>query len=96
MTTDRTSSVAANQATFRLTNMVPQASNNNGGPWEKLETYTRSFATSGRQVFVVAGGTFYGSADTIGDGVWVPDETWKVVVPKRFWFGPSIWYCVVS
>lgn len=32
---DRTSSVDANSATFLMTNMIPQAPQNNQGPWEK-------------------------------------------------------------
>src|SRR5262249_21994129 len=76
---DRTKSTTANAQTFYLSNMVPQAHSNNSGPWEKLETYERSLATSGKELFVVAGG-IYGSSKTIGAGVAVPAQTWKVVV----------------
>jgi endonuclease G len=77
---DRTKTTAANSQTFLLSNMVPQATNNNGGPWAKLETYSRTLASAGKQVYVVAGGTFVGTRRTIGNGVEVPDDTWKVVV----------------
>src|SRR5690606_11073451 len=36
---DRTSSYAANAATFLMTNMIPQAPANNGGPWASLESH---------------------------------------------------------
>jgi endonuclease G len=77
---DRTASTTANGQTFYLTNMVPQATNNNGGPWAKLEDYERGLATSGKEVMIVAGGTYSSSSRTIGAGVSVPDSTWKVVV----------------
>lgn len=77
---DRTATTTANSQTFLLSNMVPQSRNNNGGPWARLETYSRTLAQGGKQVYVVAGGVFVGSNQTIGNGVSVPDDTWKVVV----------------
>jgi endonuclease G len=86
---DRTSSVAANQATFLMTNMMPQAPNNNEVTWESLEDYTRDLVTgSGDEVYVIAGsygqggtGSNGGTTNTINSGhVVVPAYTWKVVV----------------
>jgi endonuclease G len=77
---DRTQSTTANGQTFYLSNMVPQASNNNSGPWEKLETYERTLAESGKEVMIVAGGVYSASSRKIGASVSVPDSTWKVVV----------------
>lgn len=74
---DRTASATANGLTFYLSNMVPQAPNNNQGPWEKLETYSRSLASAGKELFVISGGV--GSNGTIGAGVVVPESTWKVI-----------------
>jgi endonuclease G, mitochondrial len=77
---DRSDSTAANSETFYLTNMVPQSGDANSGPWARLETYSRKQATSGKELFIVAGGVFGPDPETIGAGVWVPDETFKVVV----------------
>lgn len=77
---DRTRTTTDNRATFFLSNMVPQASNNNGGPWAKLETYERSLAISGEHLFVIAGGIYAATPPRIGNGVAVPSKTWKVVV----------------
>jgi endonuclease G len=77
---DRTKTVAANQQTFYLTNMVPQAANNNQGPWAELENDLRAIAQTGKELFIVSGGTFSASSNKIGSGVVVPDQTWKVVV----------------
>jgi len=76
---DRTKTTTANGITFYLTNMVPQAGNNNRGPWEKLESYSRTLANSGKELFIVSGGIVSGSSKTIGAGVVVPDSTFKVV-----------------
>ena len=79
---DRTATTSANSQTFLLSQMLPQASNNNAGPWAKLEQYTRDLAENGNEVMVISGGV-YGtgsSAKTIGAGVSVPVSTWKVVV----------------
>jgi endonuclease G len=75
---DRTASAAANSLTFYLSNMVPQAANNNQGPWEVLESYSRTLAGQGKELFVISGAV--GSAGTVGAGVVVPQSTFKVVV----------------
>src|SRR5438874_6626001 len=70
---DRTLTILDNQNTFYLTNMVPQSDNMNGGPWERLEVYSRQLATSGKELFIVSGGAFTAPPKTIGaDAVQVP------------------------
>ncbi|NHC41585.1 DNA/RNA non-specific endonuclease [Bacillus sp. MM2020_1] len=83
---DRTSSVANNSATFLMTNMIPQAPNNNEVTWESLESYSRSLVSAGNELYIISGG--YGSGGTgangykttVGNGVVVPAKTWKVIV----------------
>jgi endonuclease G len=76
---DRTLTVADNSATFLMTNMVPQAPNNNQGPWASLEDYCRTLAGQGYEMYIYSGG--YGSQGTINSGhVNVPARTWKVIV----------------
>jgi len=77
---DRTVTVAANSQTFYLSNMVPQAANNNRGPWAKLESEARTLVDAGKELFVISGGVFSSSSATIGTGVSVPDKTFKVIV----------------
>ena len=77
---DRTLTVPANQQTFYLTNMVPQAPNNNRGPWEDLESELRTIVQGGKELFIIAGGVYSSGSTTIGTGVSVPDKTFKVVV----------------
>jgi endonuclease G len=86
---DRTSSVEANSATFLMTNMIPQAPNNNQKAWADLENYLRAQVVSGNEVYIIMGS--YGSGGvgstsaavvtTINGGkVNVPSNVWKVAV----------------
>ena len=76
---DRTLTVADNSSTFLMTNMIPQLPANNQGPWASLETYCRTLATSGNELYIVSGG--YGVQGTIAGGhVTVPLQTWKVII----------------
>jgi endonuclease G len=75
----RTDDSTDNSDTFYLTNMVPQANNNDAGPWEKLEGYQKSLAQAGKELFTVAGGIFSATSKTIGAGVTIPDSTWAVI-----------------
>ncbi|MDQ3290712.1 MAG: DNA/RNA non-specific endonuclease [Bacteroidota bacterium] len=84
---DRTRSQEDNSATFLMTNMIPQAPDNNRNTWANLEEYTRSLVEQGQEVYVIMGN--YGSggtgsngfARTIDDGrIRVPKQIWKVLV----------------
>ncbi len=76
---DRTASPADNQATFILTNILPQAPANNQGPWADLENYLRDQVRSGDEAYIIAGPQ--GTAGTIAGGaVTVPAAVWKVAV----------------
>jgi endonuclease G len=85
---DRTNTVSNNSATFYMTNMIPQAPDNNQGPWADLENYSRDLVRNqGKELYIIAGG--YGSggigsngfAYTIDGGrITVPERVWKVIV----------------
>ncbi|HEX3558835.1 MAG TPA: DNA/RNA non-specific endonuclease [Pyrinomonadaceae bacterium] len=85
---DRTSTVADNSATFLMSNMMPQAPDNNQGPWEALESYCRTLVSSGDELYIIAGGSGSGgtgsnggTTTTIASGhVAVPSQTWKVIM----------------
>lgn len=85
---DRTASSTANSATFLMTNMMPQAPNNNQQTWAHLENYTRDLVKAGNEVYVICGsygqggtGSLGGVTNTIDNGrVTVPANIWKVVV----------------
>ncbi|NML67943.1 DNA/RNA non-specific endonuclease [Hymenobacter sp. RP-2-7] len=84
---DRTGSVTDNSATFLMSNMMPQAPNNNQQTWANLENYCRLLVDAGNELYIICGsygrgGTgSNGPASTIAGGrVTVPSNCWKVVV----------------
>lgn len=84
---DRTSTAADNSATFLMTNMMPQAPDNNQGTWESLEAYSRTLVGQGSELYIIAGGQGQGGVGsngalaTVAAGrVVVPKYTWKVVM----------------
>jgi endonuclease G len=85
---DRTKTVADNSATFLMTNMIPQAPDNNQGPWADLENYLRTLVSSGNELYIISGGSGTGGSGsgggtttTIASGhVTVPSQTWKVII----------------
>ena len=76
---DRTNSIPNNSATLLMTNFVPQLAANNQGPWEDLESYCRTLAQAGNELYIIDGPV--GSQGTIAGGkIVVPQYTWKVVI----------------
>ncbi len=79
----RTTTDQENAATFLLTNILPQAGENNQGPWLGFENYLNDqVRTQGKEVYVVAGGEYGAVPPTLkNEGkVFVPNWTWKVAV----------------
>ncbi|MBK0379995.1 DNA/RNA non-specific endonuclease [Mucilaginibacter segetis] len=84
---DRTSSTNANSATFLMTNMIPQAPQNNQQTWANLENYLREQVVAGNEVYIIMGS--YGVGGTGSNGtankinnnhVTVPSNVWKIAV----------------
>lgn len=84
---DRTLTVEDNSATFLMSNMIPQAPNNNQQTWANLENYCRKLVSQENELYIIMGqygkgGT--GSAgfkETLAGGkVTVPNRIWKVIV----------------
>jgi DNA/RNA endonuclease G (NUC1) len=93
---DKETSIPINQATFLMSNMVPQAPDNNQGPWAAFEGYLRTLLPA-NEVYIVSGPADHdatvascsgtggigssGPATTIANGhVTVPACTWKVAL----------------
>ncbi|HEY3028293.1 MAG TPA: DNA/RNA non-specific endonuclease, partial [Pyrinomonadaceae bacterium] len=84
---DRTSSIPDNSATFLMTNMVPQAPDNNQGPWADLENDLRVLIGQGKELYIISGGQGTGGTGSggfqttiTGGNVTVPAKTWKVII----------------
>ncbi len=85
---DRTRSAADNQAVFVMSNMVPQAPDNNRKTWEGLESYCRQLAKDGDELYIIAGPEGAGGTGSKGfrttlnaqRRIFVPSVTWKVIL----------------
>lgn len=86
---DRSSRQADMDATFFLTNVVPQAPHCNQRAWERLESYCRDLVKKGDVLYITSGphgvgGTGKdGHKEEIGKGrveVTVPAKIWKVIL----------------
>ena len=85
---DRDLNSTDNAATFKMSNMIPQAPNNNQITWGNFEDYCRTLLTQGNELYIIAGG--YGSGGTGSNGgvtytisnglITVPARTWKVAL----------------
>jgi len=80
---DRTSSVADNSATFLMSNMMPQAPNNNQQTWANLENYARSLVDAGNELYIICGS--YGRGGTGSAGYQTTIAGGRVTVPARCW-----------
>src|SRR6185437_6311934 len=90
---DNQNRVPINQETYLMTNMVPQAPNNNQGPWAQFEGYLRTQADANNEIYIVSGPSGMGgigsasvnTINTLANGhITVPSATWKValLIPK--------------
>ncbi|PDW01430.1 DNA/RNA non-specific endonuclease [Candidatus Chloroploca asiatica] len=76
---DRTATEEDNIATFILTNILPQAPDNNRGVWAQLEEYARAVVREGNEAYIIAGSA--GSLGTLAQGrLTIPEHVWKVLL----------------
>ena len=76
---DRTARKRDNEATFEMSNMLPQAPALNQHVWKDLEDHCRDLARAGNELYISAGGA--GSLGRIAGGkVNIPASCWKVIV----------------
>lgn len=77
---DRTRNQDDNSITFLMTNILPQAPENNRGIWRELEEYSRELVYQfDHDLIVISGG--YGQQATLAKGrITVPSRLWKIIV----------------
>ena len=80
----RTATDAENLTTFYLTNIIPQAPENNQGPWASEEIYLSNLAEGGKQVYIFSGGVFPDSpqyiSNSTGTKIPIATSTWKIAI----------------
>ncbi len=91
---DRTANTEDNSMTFLMTNMVPQAPDNNRIVWVALEKFEREQVLAGKEAYIFAGpygkggtgdkGYFEEIPVSLKDGrelsIIVPSHTWKIIL----------------
>lgn len=78
---DRTTGTLDNARTYYFSNIVPQAADNNQGPWAVFETYLGDLARlSNKEVYIIAG--VAGNIGTVKNegNIVIPENVWKVAV----------------
>ncbi|MEM7594548.1 MAG: DNA/RNA non-specific endonuclease [Cyanobacteria bacterium P01_A01_bin.83] len=89
---DRTASIEDNSATFLMTNIIPQAPDNNQNAWGNLEAFSRDLVigepgnfTDDKELYIVAGSYGVGGVGSQGDldAIVTPDG--EITVPQRTW-----------
>ncbi|UOQ76934.1 DNA/RNA non-specific endonuclease [Hymenobacter sp. 5516J-16] len=80
---DRTTDLDDNSATFLMTNMIPQAGNNNQRTWSALEEWGRDQVRQGQEIYVIMGS--YGKGGTGQNGKMTTLDQGRVTVPARIW-----------
>lgn len=80
---DKETSMPINQATFLMTNMIPQTPDNNQGPWANMENDLRALIPA-NEMYIVAGPAGIGGTGSAGfmttlagGKITVPSSTWK-------------------
>ena len=81
----------AGSESFLLSNMVPQAANQNEGVWERIESGVRAAtgagdaSDAGRDIYVASGPAFIGNdLQSLNGRVLIPTDTWKAVyIPEE-------------
>jgi len=76
---DRSVTVADNNIVFYMSNIIPQAPDNNQGPWASFEAYCRTLANAGHEILITSGPATWGGS--IPSGVAdIGGYTWKIAV----------------
>lgn len=81
---DRDGSSTDNAATFLMSNIIPQAPNNNQITWNALEAYCRTLMNQGNELYIVSGGYGSGGTGSLG-GVTQTIANGAITVPARVW-----------
>ncbi|WP_245735089.1 DNA/RNA non-specific endonuclease [Pedobacter hartonius] len=77
--------IAIDSATFLMTNMIPQAPNNNQKIWESFESYIRTQVLSGNEAYIIMGSYGSGGIGSASTSVVNSIDNGKINVPANVW-----------
>jgi endonuclease G len=87
---DRTDSTNDNNLTFLMSNMMPQAPNNNEITWANFEDYCRSLAATNEMLIICGPSGFNGNHISSSTHVLIPSNTWKIAVAVPLGSGTAL------
>jgi DNA/RNA endonuclease G (NUC1)/PKD repeat protein len=76
---DRTDNVTDNNLVFLMSNIIPQNSSQNSGVWGDFEGYCRTLLST-QELLITCGPRGFDSSTIAGGNVYIPSNTWKIVV----------------
>ena len=77
---DRTDAVTNNEMTFVMSNIIPQASQNNQGLWATFENYSRTLLST-QELLIISGPSNFGTNRIASGGHGaIASNVWKIVV----------------
>lgn len=82
---DRDLNDSDNAATFKMTNIQPQAPQLNQVTWAALESYCRSLITEGKELYIFSGGYGAGGTGSLGGTTYNIGPSGRIHVPGHFW-----------
>ena len=78
---DRTDSTNHNDMTFLMSNMMPQAPDNNRIVWANFEDYCRALADAGNEMLILCGPSGFSTNHiSTNTHILIPSNTWKIAV----------------
>jgi len=77
---DRTDNTSDNDMVFYMSNIIPQAADNNQGVWANFEDYCRSLAQAGDELLITCGPAVFGGALIPSGKAAISEFTWKIAV----------------
>lgn len=82
---DRDLNDSDNAATFKMTNIQPQAPQLNQITWAALESYCRSLITTGKELYIFSGGYGTGGSGSLGGTSYNIGPSGRIHVPGHYW-----------
>jgi DNA/RNA endonuclease G (NUC1) len=77
---DRTDTEEHNDMVFYMSNVIPQAPDNNQGVWGNFESYCRTLAQASNEVLITCGPSGFDGTKLPSGYVAIPTYTWKIAV----------------
>ncbi len=77
---DRTDNTTDNDMVFLMSNIIPQASQNNQGVWANFEDYCRTLASAGNELLIICGPSVFNGSRIPSGKAAIAAYTWKIVV----------------